>query len=213
MLSGNSRLSARVSTQAAEFGNDPIVQTAGPCFYTKTADFRDASRLRGSPPLCLLWQPRPLWVSVCVSLCIRVCACVHIGGADYKKTVFHVFLCPFFSLKRPLTRQYNLSQHFLSANHPDLPPKCFTFSDKPPSTKWWRIDWLMATHSKPQTVMWNMAVMWTNDIFGYLCVLRVDEMINLYRDILNVLLDPSKMPHNAVTACILYYTHGIYLFL
>lgn len=98
MLSENSRLSARVSTQAAEFGNDPIVQTAG-------AVFTQRQLISEMPPdsaghhHSVCYDSRDLCGSVCASLCIRVCACVHVGGADYKKTVFHVFLLPFFHLK------------------------------------------------------------------------------------------------------------------
>lgn len=81
MLSGNSRLSARVSTQAAGFGNDLIVQTAGDCFYTKTADSRDASRLRGSPTT-LFVVTADTSVGLCVCFLVYVRAFVHVGGAD-----------------------------------------------------------------------------------------------------------------------------------
>lgn len=93
MLSGSSLLSARVSVQAAKFGNDLIVQTAGGCFYTKKADFLDGSDSTCHPVLCLLWQQRPLRVCVCVSLCTHVC----VGGADWKS--FPCIFTPFFTQK------------------------------------------------------------------------------------------------------------------
>ena len=63
MLFGN--VSACVSTRAAKFGNDPVAQTAaGGCFYTETADFRDASRL-----CCSLAAQLAAQFAVCVRGC------------------------------------------------------------------------------------------------------------------------------------------------
>lgn len=185
-LCGNSRLCARVSTQAAEFGNDPDCTNSRSLFLHKDSWFERCLPTPRVTHRCLLWQQTPLCVFHCVYMCSR-------GWSWLKKDLFFTWKAsaqhfPAFQICHshcsPTKMRYFLRQtSLLQMVERSL------INGNPQQTD--QHTQMSAVHSHVNC--WH---------FWFVCLQSRRNGKSILRHFQRF-LDPAKMPHNAITAIIL----------